>query len=122
MRSTTYQRCTIKATEEINIREDACTVIIQLGCVNADTYQFTVHLLQTSLRNLSWAMATFWRTFHHDGKISPAWRGEGHTPSPFNFIYQHEQSCGVTLVYPPTKRVDTLPLFLLYPYKLQEQY
>ena len=21
------------------------------------------------------AMASFWRTFHHDGKISPAWRG-----------------------------------------------
>jgi hypothetical protein len=23
------------------------------------------------------AMASFWRTFHHDGKISPAWRGRG---------------------------------------------
>ncbi len=39
-------------------------------------------------------MATFWRTFHHDGKISPAWLG-GCTPSPFRSIYHHKWSCGV---------------------------
>ncbi len=40
-------------------------------------------------------MATFWRTFHDDGKIIPAWWGWGCTPSPFHSIYHHEQSCGV---------------------------
>jgi hypothetical protein len=29
-------------------------------------------------------MATFWRTFHHDGKISPAWCGWGCTHSPLS--------------------------------------
>ncbi len=42
------------------------------------------------------AMATFWRTFHHDEKISPGWwEWEGCTPSPFHCIYHHVQSCGV---------------------------
>jgi hypothetical protein len=48
------------------------------------------------------AMTTSWRTFHHDGKISPVWWGC--TPSLF-----HKQSCGV-------RSADTLPLCLLYPY------
>jgi hypothetical protein len=44
------------------------------------------------------AMATFWRTFHHDGKISSAWWGWGGgvTPYPFHSIYHHEQSCCVS--------------------------
>ncbi len=29
-------------------------------------------------------MATFWRTFHHDGKIIPAWWGWGCTPTPLS--------------------------------------
>ncbi len=43
------------------------------------------------------AMAIFWRTFHRDGKIGPAWWGWGCTctPSPFHSIYHHEQSCRV---------------------------
>ncbi len=41
------------------------------------------------------AMSTFWRTFHHDGKISPAWWGWGCTPSPFHTIYHHELIYGV---------------------------
>ncbi len=32
------------------------------------------------------AMAAFWRTFHHEGKISPGWRGGGWTPTPFHYI------------------------------------
>ncbi len=61
------------------------------------------------------AMATFWRTFHHDGKISPGWWGWGvHAPTPFHYIYHHVQSCGVQ--YVPADRVDTLPLLILYPY------
>jgi hypothetical protein len=40
------------------------------------------------------ATATFWSTFHHDGKISPGWRWEC-TPTPFRYTYPHVQSCGV---------------------------
>jgi hypothetical protein len=36
------------------------------------------------------------------------------TPTPFNYIYHHVQSCCVP--YAPAERADTLPLFLLYPY------
>jgi hypothetical protein len=32
------------------------------------------------------AIADFWRTFHHDGKISPSWWGWGCTPIPFHSI------------------------------------
>ncbi len=36
---------------------------------------------------------TFWRIFHHDGKIRPAWCGwRVHCPPPFHSIYHHEQS------------------------------
>jgi hypothetical protein len=41
------------------------------------------------------AMATYWRTFHHDGKISPAGEDGGCKPSSFHYIYHHEKSCGV---------------------------
>ncbi len=43
-------------------------------------------------------MTTFWRTFHHDGKISPAFWGRGEftvTPTPFHYIYHHAQRCSV---------------------------
>ncbi len=40
-------------------------------------------------------MATFGRTFHRDGKISPAWRGGGVHALPFNSIYHHRKGCGV---------------------------
>ncbi len=62
------------------------------------------------------ATADFWRTFHHDGKISSGWWGWGvhahllslHLPSRF-----HVQSCSV---YAPAEWADTLILFHLYPY------
>ncbi len=42
------------------------------------------------------ATATFWRTFHHDGKIAqPGVGGGGFTPTLFHYIYHHVQSCGV---------------------------
>ncbi len=56
------------------------------------------------------AMVTFWRTFHHDEKISPAWWGC--TPTSFHCIYHHVQSCSVRSSW----ETDTLPLFLLYTY------
>jgi hypothetical protein len=38
--------------------------------------------------------ATFWRTFHHDGKISLDWWGVGvHAHPHFHFIYHPVQSC-----------------------------
>jgi hypothetical protein len=31
-----------------------------------------------------------WRTFHHEGKISPAGEGGGCTPTPFHYSYHHQ--------------------------------
>ncbi len=49
------------------------------------------------------ANATLWRTFHHDGKISPAWwgvGGGGARPPAFNLqIYDQIQSCGVCYIW-----------------------
>ncbi len=58
-------------------------------------------------------MATFWRTFHHDGKISQA--GEGgelacSSPLIISIITYK------VVVYAPAERADTLPIVLLYPY------
>jgi hypothetical protein len=39
------------------------------------------------------AMATYWRTFHHDSNISPAGEDGGCTPSSFHSFYHHELSC-----------------------------
>jgi hypothetical protein len=61
----------------------------------------------------------FWRTFHHDGKISPGWWGRGgglHTSTPnlFHYIHHHVQSYR----YAPAEQADTLALFHVYPYVL----
>jgi hypothetical protein len=56
------------------------------------------------------AMTTFWRTFHHDGKISQAWWGWGVHAHPLTTITSK------VVVSAPAERADTLPLFLLYPY------
>jgi hypothetical protein len=36
------------------------------------------------------ATAAFWRTFHHEGKISLAGKGGGCTPTPFHYYYHHQ--------------------------------
>ncbi len=60
------------------------------------------------------AMTTFWRKYHHDGKISPSWSGRGvHAPPPF--IISTTKYKVVVWVYDAAERADTLPLFLLYP-------
>jgi hypothetical protein len=53
-------------------------------------------------------MSTFWRAFHQDGKISPAWLGCGARPTPFSI------TCKV-VVYALAESAETLPLLLLYP-------
>jgi hypothetical protein len=58
------------------------------------------------------ATAAFWRTFNHEGKkLARAGEGEGCTPTPFHYIYHHQQSCSVR--YAPAKRADTITLFQL---------
>ncbi len=54
------------------------------------------------------AIATFWRTFHHDKKKLPNLL---RVPTPLHCLYHHIQSCGV---YAPAERADALPIFLLY--------
>jgi hypothetical protein len=48
--------------------------------------------------------------FHHDGKISPGWRGWGVHTHPLSTITYK------VVVYAPPERADTLPLFILFPY------
>jgi hypothetical protein len=55
-------------------------------------------------------MATFWRTFHHDGKISQLRVGSGRPP-PFTL----STITSKVVVYASAERADILPLFLLYP-------
>ncbi len=53
---------------------------------------YSVLVIPRSTHRVAMAMATFWRTFHHDGKISRPWWGWGGArPIP----YDHKQSCGV---------------------------
>ncbi len=56
------------------------------------------------------AMATSWRTFHHDGKSSLSWWGWRVHAHPLSNIYLK------VVVYALAERADSLPLFLLYPY------
>jgi hypothetical protein len=57
-------------------------------------------------------MATFWHTFHHDGKISPdLWVGDA-SPPPFTICTIKYK----VAMYAPAERADILPLFLLYPF------
>jgi hypothetical protein len=58
------------------------------------------------------AIATFWRTFHHDGKFSPTWWGVLALPLPLSTITSK------VVVYAPAERADTLLLLLLYPFLL----
>jgi hypothetical protein len=58
-------------------------------------------------------MATFWRTFHQDGKFAQAGKGGGGcTPTPFPISTITRK----VVVYAPAERADTFNLFLLYPY------
>ncbi len=62
------------------------------------------------------AMATFWRTFHREGKIGPAWWGGGvHALLFHSIIYHHEQSCGLHSSWEGwyTPHISTLPLYVL---------
>ncbi len=49
-----------------------------------------------------------WRTFHHDGKFSLAWRVGGLHALPFYSFYHHEQSCGA----PAERTCDTFGGFI----------
>jgi hypothetical protein len=69
-------------------------------------------------------MTAFWRTFHHDGKINPAWLGWGSKPTPF-----HSTVSTITykvVVYASSEMADTLPpisslpLYVLYGYEIEK--
>ncbi len=57
------------------------------------------------------AIAYFWSTFHHDGKIRPGWWGCRGTTTFFHSTYHHVQSA----VYAPAERADTCPYFISTP-------
>jgi hypothetical protein len=58
------------------------------------------------------ATATFWRTFHHDGKISLGRWGWGGARLP---SYTISTITYKVVMYAPAERADILTLFLLYP-------
>jgi hypothetical protein len=55
------------------------------------------------------AMATFWRTFHHDGKNKPSLVRVGGARPPPTITYK-------VVMYAPAERAYTIHLFLIYPY------
>jgi hypothetical protein len=60
------------------------------------------------------AISTLWRIIHHDGKIIPRLvRVRGARPPTFTLSTITRE----IVVYALAERTDTLPLFLLYPYK-----
>ncbi len=69
------------------------------------------------------AIATFWRTFHHDGKISPAWWGCGlvraGAAQPLSLYLLSRTKLWFTLqligqVHSPVSTLVTLPLYRMY--------
>ncbi len=60
------------------------------------------------------AMATIWRTFHHDGKIRPAWWVWGVHPRPLSRIYHHVQSCSVRSSWEGRRYTPPISTLLLY--------
>ncbi len=58
------------------------------------------------------AIADFWRTFHHDGKISPGWWGWGLLAHHFSLYLPSRTKLHCTL----QRRGQILPLIHLYPY------
>ncbi len=54
------------------------------------------------------AMTTFWRIFHHDGKISQGWCGWECTPPP---LFAISTLTSKVVVYAPAERTDTFPYF-----------
>jgi hypothetical protein len=62
-------------------------------------------------------MATFWRTIHHDGKISSAWWGGGARPPPFTLSIITSKVVVYSTLH-AAESADTLPLFPFYLYIL----
>jgi hypothetical protein len=56
------------------------------------------------------AAAVFWRTFSHEGKISPGWWGWGVHPHPPLITFTITSKVAV---YAPAEWADTLTLFHL---------
>ncbi len=80
------EKC-IAYNQILMFEEKLCTLIVdcyvwywagpnkQCGCVRGWRWPQSTHRV---------AIADFWHTFHHDGKISPGWRGWGYTPTPLS--------------------------------------
>ncbi len=96
----------------------------------ASNFQYRKYLILLSGRSVAWGggpehrVNTEWQwplsgvlycTYHHDGKISPAWWDWGCAPFPFHSIYHHEQSCGVRSSWAGryTPPISPLPLYIL---------
>ncbi len=77
-----------------------------------------VGLRVVSTEYTEWQRPLFWRTFHHDGKISPGCWGRGgvHTHShSLQYIYHRVQSCCVGSSWEGryTPPISSLPLYVL---------
>ncbi len=59
------------------------------------------------------ALATFWRTFHQDGKIVQSGEGGGCKTTPFHYIYHHVQRFGGRSSWKEQRHspISTLPLY-----------
>jgi hypothetical protein len=87
------------------------SIALYILCLNYREIYCTRYTVETNIfthRVHRVAMTTFWRTYHHDGKISPACMvtvGRARPP-PFNV----STITSKVVVYTPAERADTLPL------------
>ncbi len=65
----------------------------------SDSYQIIARIIfYDRNQTIHWvAMATFWRTFHHDGKMSPAWGGESVCPPTLSLYLPSQAKLGCKL-------------------------
>jgi hypothetical protein len=90
--------------------QDALTTRLDLihRTIHLSDYQNPKHAIPQSTHRVE--IATFWRTFHHDGKLAQPGEGAwGFTPTPFHYIYHHVYT--VVVLYVSAERAGTFPYF-----------
>ncbi len=64
---------TIRGERDVGVRVHVTVYVIQSQCKELVSYGCTLYMAVQYRVYLYITIAGFWRTFHHDGKISPGW-------------------------------------------------
>jgi hypothetical protein len=73
--------------------------LCMMGSIDLGHRRENVHIVHCTVERgqIRLAMATFWRTFHHDGKYSPAWCGWGKHALPLSLYLPSRAKLWCTL-------------------------